>query len=460
MAELKSITINGTKYDSFPGAATGNGVLVVAQPDAPDDTAVLWVDTDDAGESEISDSKYFDIDYDGIVSLNPNYLSTLPEKVAFPEFINGVAVSGFQAGMFQGNLRVKEIVLPDTVSSIPENFCKEAKNLRLVKNTEHIESVGASAFYQTRIEKAMLPNLKELGSNAFRNCIYLRIVDIGDVENIPDYAFCWCSNLSLFKGGANVKTIGKHAFRCALTLKNLPFLSGNKVTSIDDYAFFNCRIQFDWALLTACTFSTNYPTPIADNTSEYWVGADYTPCENKLVTMFSQRDTRWANETIGSTNAPYSNGCAFISAIHIHSAFTDRLYSTPMEFEAEIEALDSALLTQSPNNPDNVANILTALGYSVTKLSGEITNEKLEQAYEALSNGAYVFCGMSTTSNVNGSHSILLYGVNGIGEVMVLDSDSGGHFFDDYCNTDVLTYQIPIQNLTGPSTTMYIVSKS
>ena len=51
MAELKSITINGTKYDSFPGAATGNGMQVVAQPDAPKNTTVLWVDTDDNSES-------------------------------------------------------------------------------------------------------------------------------------------------------------------------------------------------------------------------------------------------------------------------------------------------------------------------------------------------------------------------------------------------------------------------
>ena len=407
-----------------------------------------------------TDAKFFSIDYDGIVSLNPNYQSTLPETVVFPESINGIAVSGFQAGMFQGNLNVKEIVLPDTVSAIPENFCKEAKNLRVIQNTDHIQTVGASAFYQTRIEKAMFPDLKELGANAFRNCIYLRSVDIGDIEAIPDYAFCWCSNLNLIKGGANVKTIGSHAFRCALSLKNMPFLSLNKVTNIGDYAMFCCRVQFDWDLLTNCTFSTKYPTPIADNTTKYWVDAVYTPCENRLVTMFSQRDTRWASDKFGTTSDTYANkGCSVISAIHIHSAFSGHTYESPMEFETELGALNSELLNLYMGNPDNTATILTALGYTVTKLSGEITKATLEQVYSALASGAYVYCGMSATSNVNGIHAITLYGVNGIGEMLVLDSDSGGHFFDDFNNQEVLTCQIPLQNLSGPSTTIYIVEK-
>ena len=103
-----------------------------------------------------TDEKFFDIDYDGIVSLKAEYrghptasnigsypysesdmgadndgskIDELPEKIVIPEVINGRTVVGFQPGMFYANYRVKEIVFPISVTAIPEAFALEAKYL-------------------------------------------------------------------------------------------------------------------------------------------------------------------------------------------------------------------------------------------------------------------------------------------------------------------------------------------
>lgn len=433
-------------------------------------------------------TEIFDIDYDGIVSLKPEYrghpadetypysvsdngvgvdgskIDELPEKIVIPDVINGTAVAGFQPGMFRCNLRVKEIVFPDAVTSIPAYFCDEAKNLTAIENTEHIKSLGANAFHKTRLRKALFPSLEEAGEQAFFRCLFMQIADIGNqITEIPLSFFKSCAKLSLVKGGSKVTKINADAFMFTYNLKNLSLLYG--VTSIGNRAFVNSRIQYDWSTLTGCTFG-DYATPIADNEDsdgnliDYWAGCTYTPCENAVVTYLNQRNPKWINETYGNTGDRYSGMCSAMVIMHIHSALSGKKYNSPKEFEKDLADIDATLLDVHPaNGAENTIKVIEALGYTCTHVAEPLTKEKFQSVYDALLRGAYVYLTKSTAGNPNGGHAVMLYGVNGIGEVMVLDSDLGIHHFDDYEDLEGYIYQAPFQNITGPSSNFMIVEK-
>ena len=421
----------------------------------------------------VTDSKYFDINYDGIISLKPEYrgnstkseypysisdngagvngsmINELPKKIVIPEIIDNTTVTGFQIGMFAYNLQIEEIVFPDTITIIPDGFCRNAKNLAVIKNTENITSLGSNAFATCRIKKALFPKLVSAGEKALGQCVELYIADIGDIiTEISPYMFTYCLRLSQVKGGANVKKINTWSFFHTSNLKNLSFLS--QVTSVGDLAFACSRIQFDWSTLTNCTFG-NMATPVQDNTTDYWSGCTYTPCENPIPTRLDQTDPRWADKYFG--HKPYSSGCSILTIMHIHSGFTGKEYSSPEEFKTEVEQINPSLSEVMPSKIADTITLLQALGYSVERHDG-LNQDVLQKIYDSLKNGCYVFAELSNYGNVNNGHAGAFYGVNDIGEILVLDSGAGraNAGFDD-----AETYRMPIQNLTGPNSTILIV---
>lgn len=452
---------------------------------------------EDGVTSEETDTKYFDIDYDGIVSLKPEYrgrpghelegesfgiypyaisdngpgvdgskIEELPEEIVIPEVINGIAVAGFQPGMFYANFRVKKIVLPNTVVSLPDLFCNEARYLREVRNTEHIRELGKADFRCTRIEKALFPNLRFWGEKNFCRCVLLRIADIGNyVASVPARTFGFCKNLSLVLGGGSVKTIEDKAFQVNTMLRRVPFLP--LVTHIGKLAFSSARVAFDWDSLTECEFEER-ATPVIDNTNDYWSGASFTPCENRLLTLMNQKNPLWKDLKIGigGVSRKYSNGCATFSLLHIHSALTGRTYDTPMQFVDELKAMgwnldlgNSSMNDEGVYYENNVALCAMALGYAVSSIAGDtpITREKYQELCDKLAFGAYAYVVEGLDGDASLGHAVIVYGMNEIGEVLIADSDP--MFSEVNLYNEGFTTHMPLQNFTGPTSDITIIEK-
>ena len=436
-----------------------------------------------------TDIKYFDIDDNGIIALKPKYrgrptdntyplsvsdngagkdgseIYNLPKRIVIPEAVNGVAVKGLAVGMFYYNGVVEEIVIPNTITAIPEAFCLYTSNLRVVENTEHITQIGTKAFMNSRVEQALFPNLEEMGAQIFTQSTYLQTVDIGKIRTIAMASFGYCTSLSVVKGGENVTTINDYAFNGTVNLKEVPFLQLLKVTSIGKDAFSCCGMQFDWSKLTNCTFGDR-ATPTVDNTTDYWsrvIGNRfYTPCENRLVTLLHQRHPLWANEPIGNAERTWKDGCGNACVIHIHSALSGKKYATPFEFEAELEGkttLDgnTPLLNIVANNTENAVKLYEGLGYTTTAYTGILDEVAFRGLLDALANGGYAHISRSIMGNANGGHTVIAYGVNEFGEIMFADSDIKTDKIGIY--SGLFTYQTPFQNITGPSSDIIIVRK-
>lgn len=460
-----------------------------------------------------SGEKYFNIDSSGVVSLKPEYRGCpleiediyigtaltaeereivhanafsdlgvgvngsknyeLPDTVVIPNEVNGTKVTSLAAGMFYGNKRVKEITIPTTVTAIPLYFGYEAINLKEIHNIEQVTSIGTFIVGLTQIDTLELPALSTVAIGAFANAFYLRVIDIGNnISEIPMRTFYNNMSLSQVKGGGNISIIGQEGFQGTLSLKKLSFLS--QVTSIGKRAFLKSRIQFDWdSIAGQCTFGTQ-ATPVIDNTVKYWDGVKPIPCENKLVTKLWQSNPEWKDEVFGDSGKIYNGGCAVFTTLHIHSALSGNLYAHPDEFAEELRAIDPSLVTlaKHPTNFNNVPFLFDALGYKTTVYTSEpgvinndttidnitvvnttsITQTVYQDICNALARGAYVYMQISTAGLVDSGHVVTIYGISGNGEVLVLDSGT--------LNGNILTYRMPIQNLTGPSSDIVIVEKN
>lgn len=430
-----------------------------------------------------TDVKYFDIDDNGIIALKSKYrghptadtyplsvsdngvgkdgseIYNLPKRIVIPEVVNGVAVTRFADGMFNYNCVVEEIVLPGTVKIIPNSFCCDTHNLRVLENAEFVTNIGNMAFKNSHIEQALFPNLETAGEQIFTNSTFLHTVDIGNVETIGANSFLYCRSLHTVKGGENVTTIGERAFYYTVDLKTLPFLSSLNVTNVGNYAFLGSAVSFDWSKLTNCTFGTN-STPVIDNTTDYWsriIGNRfYTPCENPLGTLLNQGHPLWTNEKYGNTSYVWNKCCGVFCVLHIHSALSGKRYTTPFEFESEVGAINPSLLNQRAGNYADAQEFYAALGYEVETITETLTDTNFKKLLNALADGAYAHISVSLT-NADEGHAIIAYGVNELGEVMFVDSAPITNKEEVY--DDKFTFAMPFQNITGPSSDIVIVRK-
>lgn len=432
---------------------------------------------------------YFSITDAGVVSLKPDYRGSgktsypesvgngtqaaLPEKLVIPDTIDGIQVTALAPGMFYGNTRVKEVTIPDAVTAIPESFAMYAINLRTVNNTENVTSIGNTAFAATRVKQAFFPNLTEMGTMVFALDGYLETVDIGKVTAIPERAFADCAFLERVLGGENVTSIGPRAFYHTHKLRDLPLLA--HVTSVADYAFFGSRICTS---LPAGGDIGTKAFPTVDNTKDFWTGVPYTPCKNRITTKLSQTNPEWAKESFLKDDARgYGAGCALFCVMHIHSAITGKYYSDPRDFVDELkndksEANLSRFLYYDnwPGLFINVSKMFDALKYR-TEVHGladgdDLTAADYKALVDALAAGAYVYsqAGLYDEWRDNdyfdGGHSVVLYGINELGEVCVLDSAIRHEPFRESGfepDADVYTYTMPYQNLVGASSNFVIV---
>ena len=416
-------------------------------------------------ESNININKntemYFDIDYDGIISLKPEYrgksveeeypysisdngvglegskISDLPEILFIPNNIDKEQVRGFQPGIFCENYRLKGLILPLGIKTIPDYFVTRSIYLEEIKNLEQIEHVGKAALAQTRVEEVYLPNLKTLEKSAFMYCGRLIRVNIGNsIEIIKEKTFYGCSDLIDFTGGKNVTSIEASAFYSTRRLRDLSLLQ-NKITSIGENAFAGSNVNFEDVyeelVANGCVFEA-YATYKQYNDEDYWTGVPFEPCKNPLNSLFHQKDIRWKDKQIGnytykdengnSTGVPYTygaNGCALCTLTSIYSALTGTKFESPEEMIALMES--KGLTKYDFRYRDDWCEIAKGLGLTVVQYYDTLTKESLQHCYEELKNGALLYSSIGIPKHdMEGGHATLVYGINSDGEVLTSES--------------------------------------
>lgn len=183
----------------------------------------------------------------------------------------------FGAYTFSGCGNLTSLELPDTVTSIPNNFCQLASGLKSVKLPSNLQSIGSSAFaYCKALTDITIPETcSSLGQQAFYNCTSLATVTFENPEekrdgfsmgkqvfyscaftdivlpegctSIPEMAFDFCSALQSVTIPESCTVIGYGAFLDCGALNQMNSMESGKLvlptncTTIGESAFKFCK---------------------------------------------------------------------------------------------------------------------------------------------------------------------------------------------------------------------------
>ena len=163
--------------------------------------------------------------------------------------------------------KLKKVVFPDSLTSIPRAFCRSVSALEEVKLPANLKIISNASFSEcTNLKTIDLPDtVTEIGAFAFANCTSLKDFTIPDgIKSIGEEAF-YNSGITSLVVPESVETIDKLAFShmanltnatfpagCGITFSDCKNLKTAKITGnptvIDNYMFYECSQLTDFEI--------------------------------------------------------------------------------------------------------------------------------------------------------------------------------------------------------------------
>ena len=162
--------------------------------------------------------------------------------VTIPATIGGLPVVAIGTNSFKYNTSLTSVIISNSVTSIGQSAFEGCIGLTSITIGNSVISIGDYAFYGcTGLTSVTIGSgVTSIGDGAFAGCFGLTSITIGNsVTSIGQYAFYNCSGLTSITIPAGVTSIGDGAFVGCIFLTSITIGSG--VTSIGGGAFGNCN---------------------------------------------------------------------------------------------------------------------------------------------------------------------------------------------------------------------------
>ncbi len=229
-ASLTSLTVDsqnqnifaqcGILYDKATVSALGfipKFPSVMTYPDAI--TLIPGGDFSAVTDITVPDSATgFDGSVRGLAPINATGPYFLFNNLNQSNLVYAVVTSGTEAPVLSGATKLYEIILPNTVTSIPYNAFGGCTALKKVKIPSGVTSIGGAAF------------------NGCENLSEITLPD--GIEVIGASLFNGCTSLKTVKIPSGVTVIGARAFENCTSLTSV--VMPNMLTELNDYAFKGC----------------------------------------------------------------------------------------------------------------------------------------------------------------------------------------------------------------------------
>ena len=143
-------------------------------------------------------------------------------------------------GCFRNCTALKEVIIPEGVTSINKNTFEGCSLLVNVYLPQSLITIDSNAFFRTGIENINIPeNVENINMQCFSNCQSLKSVNIENPDTIiNDRAFNYCINLVDINLPQNLTIINNNVFSYCESLENI--IIPSSVTEIGSYAFSDC----------------------------------------------------------------------------------------------------------------------------------------------------------------------------------------------------------------------------
>lgn len=140
-------------------------------------------------------------------------------------------------GLFKGLEYLEYVRLPQGIKHIP-NYCfMGCKSLKHVDNTETVEEIHLSAFYEcVKLDSISLASVRLIESRAFEYCTSLEELKLPSIERVENRAFFNCRSVKNIEFAESIESIGSEAFSYCVSLKTIEI---PKIRYIKNSAFSN-----------------------------------------------------------------------------------------------------------------------------------------------------------------------------------------------------------------------------
>lgn len=173
------------------------------------------------------------------------------------EKIDLSGITSLDEGVFSDCYGIKEIILPKSITKIPDDFCRRCCNLEKI-DLSHVKKIGTGAFSGcskldagslsakigsiafagTAVKHLEIKNVSKLEEGVYQCCPHLESVTINGKGAIPSVSFLGCKNLKNITISEGITTIGDSAF-AGTAVENIVLPS--TLTMIDSKAFEECK---------------------------------------------------------------------------------------------------------------------------------------------------------------------------------------------------------------------------
>ena len=169
-----------------------------------------------------------------------SYVGKNDKLVVIPEQYKGCPVTEISEHAFENCEELREVVIPNTVSSIGSNAFSHCINLRDIDLPSGLKIIGKEAFeFCETFSSVVIPEgVTEIGDSAFNFCSSLRSVELpGSLTRIGSFSFgnSEIVSISIPEGITKIDLL---AFSGCKMLTDVTISS--TVTEIDQSAFFEC----------------------------------------------------------------------------------------------------------------------------------------------------------------------------------------------------------------------------
>ena len=164
----------------------------------------------------------------------------IPSDITYD--VNNYTVTEIGNQAFRGQGGLTMVVIPKTVSKICYRAFLGCPNLKSIVFASNgvLTTIEYEAFQGCAITNVTFPtSLKEVGSDAFHDCISLKSIKGGDsIETLGDNVFQGCLSLTEFTFPKSLKKIGDYAFWNCSALREVVMNEG--LEEIGNDAFLEC----------------------------------------------------------------------------------------------------------------------------------------------------------------------------------------------------------------------------
>lgn len=142
------------------------------------------------------------------------------------------------------NCGLQSIVLPESLSEIPDETFQSCDKLEYISIPESIVSIGEEAFdWCKSLKRIYIPeSVTTVGERAFRECVSLQEINIPEsITSLGRSSFERCESLESIIIPESISIISDYAFDECYSLKNVTL--PESITSLGTQAFYGCAFE-------------------------------------------------------------------------------------------------------------------------------------------------------------------------------------------------------------------------